>query len=279
MNDLKTSELKFEADPQAYVNLAKISARPVNMEKLMDLNDIDDDAKGFMKSSPIGAMHILNEYSLVLGEDNSFGITGQSYSKVHIINLTNKLLTDTTVCSLPSKTKPKIIKGTQNCRLISSVCPEGGLARDMQSIAGVVITAAVLLFIGLVAVAAYGRSKKASIGIYVAALCFSVCWILLLVAWVRVSTLEGNRYTCMFQDEALRGGVVLLSGRFGVMTMQSYSWAFTIFSWGMLTISLVAVLQHVVVKFRQRRPSVHHLKENSSMPFMDDSIHESTILS
>ena len=246
-------ESDYEAHPQAYQILAGANARPVDMEKLMDLNDIAEKTREKMSSSPIGAMLVPNEYNIVLAEDNKFGATGSGYSSVHVINLKNELQLSKAKCS-PSSSAPSptpesnIVKGTERCRDIGDVCPEGDLAGDFKAVGGCVVTACVLLFIGLVALIAYTCTTKAAMAIYVTAGCFSVCWILLLAGWVRVAALEDSTYTCMFQDEALRGGLVLIKGKLVYLTMESYSWAFAIFAWGMMTMSLAAVLHHVISK-------------------------------
>ena len=244
-------ESDYEANPLAYQVLANANARPVDVEKLMDLNEIQESSRVKMSSSPMGAMLVPNEHNVVLAEDNKFGATGSGYSNVHVINLKNELKLTQASCSTSPPSAPdasRIVKGTERCRDIGDVCPEGDLSGDFRAVAGCAVTACVLLFIGLAALIAYTCSKKAALAIYVTTGCFSVSWILLLVVWVRIDTLEESTYTCMFQDEALRGGLVLITGKLGYMTMESYSWAFSIFSWGMMTISLAAVLHHVISK-------------------------------
>ena len=255
-NPSTADEFDYEAHPQAYQILVNANARPVDVEKLMDLNDIDESTREKMSSSPIGGMLVPNEHNIVLAEDNKFGATGSSYSKVHVVNLKNKLKMSQPKCSPSSSSSSSstptsdsnIVKGTERCRDIEDVCPEGDLAGDFRAVAGCVVTSCILLFIGLVFLIAYTCTSKAAFGIYVTAGCFTVCWILLLAGWVRVAALEDSTYTCMFQDEALRGGLVLIKGKLVYITMESYSWAFAIFSWGLMTISLATVLHHVISK-------------------------------
>ena len=249
-NPSNTVESDYEANPLAYQMLAAANARPVDMEKLMDLNDIDASSRRRMSSSPMGAVLVPNEHNVVLAEDNKFGAAGGGYANVHIVNLKNKLKMTQPSCS-PSSTpstpdESRIVKGTERCRDIGDVCTGGDLSGDFRAVAGCAVTACVLLFIGLVALIAYTCTRKAALAIYVTTGCFSVCWVLLLAAWVRVDVMEESTYTCIFQDEALRGGLVMITGKLGYMTMESYSWAFTIFAWGMMTISLAAVLHHVI---------------------------------
>eukprot|EP00754_Rhynchopus_humris_P033307 Rhum_TRINITY_DN15459_c2_g3::Rhum_TRINITY_DN15459_c2_g3_i1::g.160276::m.160276 len=134
------------------------------------------------------------------------------------------------------------------CHAINDVCPVGDLEGDMGVVAGMAVTGTVFLGLGTVTILVYSLASHEGITgklHMVSGCCMAVAWVLLLAAWAHMVTLADEEYGCYFEDEARRGGMVLITGKLKDLTTESYSWAFCIFAWGMLTLSVSFVIQRI----------------------------------
>ena len=221
------------------------SVRPVGTRKVLDLQDVTDAPT----TAPSGVL-VANAFTLVL-TDGAAAVSGAGVTFAPFFTV--QLPLELTAFEGESCQQPMVstfAKGS-TCRAIADVCPEGGLAGDMEVVAGLAITGTVLLGVGTVVLIVYTLmpwNPAMKYGHFISAGVLTVAWILLLAAWAHVYEMESNTYGCYLEDESLRGGLVLNLGRFDCITRKSYSWAFCIFAWGNLTLALGAVYHRVVTE-------------------------------
>eukprot|EP01061_Rhynchopus_euleeides_P008490 TRINITY_DN175_c0_g1_i6.p1 TRINITY_DN175_c0_g1~~TRINITY_DN175_c0_g1_i6.p1 ORF type:complete len:1367 (+),score=667.99 TRINITY_DN175_c0_g1_i6:46-4101(+) len=206
---------------------------------------------GLPSSLPLGrlaGMAVVNDYTVVVSEQGT-GAADEAL-KVHVVQASGEEETKLGLVaeSCPSTSVAKFIGGA-DCRDIDEICPEGDLAGDMEVVAGLVISGTLFLGLGTVLITSHSLWMEHGIFgklLYPAAGTLTLAWILLLAAWAHMEALTQSNYGCYFQDEALRGGFVLHRGKLEYLFMASYSWAFCIYAWGMLTISLVVVWHRAI---------------------------------
>ena len=193
-------------------------------------------------ASSLAGLVAVNDFTLVMSEE------GADTMKVWVLQVEYDVDLSLDRESLPSTSVSKFVKGDK-CRDISEVCPVGGLEGDMEAIGGLTITGTLFLGIGMVMITTYSLwTDSAVFGklLIPSGAVLTLAWVLLLAAWTHVMALSENEYGCYFQDEAMRGGMVLTVGKLKYLTMASYSWAFCIYAWGLLTISIIVIWAHVV---------------------------------
>eukprot|EP01064_Diplonema_japonicum_P015369 TRINITY_DN230_c0_g1_i3.p1 TRINITY_DN230_c0_g1~~TRINITY_DN230_c0_g1_i3.p1 ORF type:complete len:1423 (+),score=511.71 TRINITY_DN230_c0_g1_i3:51-4319(+) len=228
------------------VDLAAAGVVAVTTKKVFDVGSLEGVEEKIGDS--VEGMFIANSHTVVLAESGNFAAP----SKVHVVQM-DVTLSDFSApkCAFP---KTSTFEGGDNCRKIGDVCPKGDLEGDMETVAGLAVSGTLFLGIGMVAVVLYSfLPHHAVFGkmIFVSAAFLTLAWILVLAAWAHTNQMSTNTYGCLFLDESARsesrgGGMALLHGELQYITRPSYSWAFTIYAWGMLTISLCFVLHRVV---------------------------------
>eukprot|EP00755_Sulcionema_specki_P003570 Sspe_Gene.27965::Locus_12404_Transcript_1_1_Confidence_1.000_Length_4108::g.27965::m.27965 len=90
------------------------------------------------------------------------------------------------------------------CKDLNEWCPEGDLEKDMHEVAGLAITGATLLGVGVVALVSYtfNMEKPAFRNVlYASAVASLLAWVFLLAAWSHMAKITHNKYGCYFQDE------------------------------------------------------------------------------
>ena len=217
----------------ALQTVVELGVKPAELREVMDFADAS------VESANLASVAALTDYSVVVTEDGTS-------PKAYVVQMSKGTDLD---AKLPSckKTATKTWEAGDKCRKVSDVCQ--GLSGDLEKVGGLVVTASLFVGIGTVAIVLYSFfPHHAVIGkfIFVSAATLFLGWVLLLSSWAHVLTMEKSKYTCMFEDEALRGGLVLVTGKLSKITMQSYSWAFAIYAWGLLTLALLFVIPHTV---------------------------------
>eukprot|EP01059_Diplonema_ambulator_P012655 TRINITY_DN23075_c0_g1_i1.p1 TRINITY_DN23075_c0_g1~~TRINITY_DN23075_c0_g1_i1.p1 ORF type:complete len:460 (+),score=74.85 TRINITY_DN23075_c0_g1_i1:45-1382(+) len=248
-NDL-TPEETAASTPNPFADLLKAAAAPMAGYYLYPVYPPEVDL-----GNVTGAF-IVNPTTVVMAE--SGGSTG--YSRIHVVKIPEGLPYGPPVC--PYQERP-VFTGGGKCRDISTVCPEGGLAGDMAGIGGLAVSGTVFLGVGAVMLIVHTLKPHHWVFgkfMHCSAFCLVLAWVLLLAAWVRTRYITSNTYSCLFLDESARsepegGGLALLTGELEYLTMPSYSWAFCIYAWGMLTLSLIFVVHHETVLVFQKKTS------------------------
>ncbi|KAJ9473211.1 hypothetical protein DIPPA_23782 [Diplonema papillatum] len=190
-------------------------------------------------------LFVPNAHTLVLVEANQWG---SAPSRVFVVGSATDMFFEQPTCSKVKNseavTNPFRGEDGTQCRRLSDVCPEGDLAHDMRVMRGLVCTAATTFGLSLFSVVLYvfalphNAQDKA---IDPAMVNITLGWAFGLAAWTYMASLNKKHYACLFEDESLRGGMVLMRGRLDGITIASYSWAVMILAWSVSNISLYVV--------------------------------------
>jgi len=205
----------------------------VAARKVLDLGSIAE-------TPDLRAVLVANAHTIVL-------VGGDDDSQVMMVQSPVELPFEGESCPGPEL---KTFEGQdESCHPIEDMCPVGDLKGDMEVVAGLAITGALFLALGTIVTCVYALIPwTLKIGHFISFGLLLVAWVMLLAAFAHMDSLSNNAYGCYFVDESMRGGLVLLHGTLECLTRASYSWAFCIYSFGMLTIALCAVAHRVFVE-------------------------------
>ena len=217
----------------ALQTVVELGVKPAELREVMDFADAS------VESANLASVAALTDYSVVVTEDGTS-------PKAYVVQMSKGTDLD---AELPSckATPTRTWQLGNKCRKVMDVCKD--LSADLEKVGALTVAGTLFLGAGALTVTLYSlwpHHRVLGKCVFVSAGTLSVAWVLLLVSWAYMLAIEDRTYTCMFEDEALRGGLVMVTGKLSKITMQSYSWAFAIYAWGLLTLSLLFVLPHAV---------------------------------
>jgi len=129
---------------------------------------------------------------------------------------------------------------------LDEVCENAGAIGHAGNFGVVGLLAAVIGQICLLLYLFLRKGRDMSKVLWGAAGALALAWVMLLVSWAAFASAVGGETTCTVVDVTTRKAA-LVTGSFGEIINGggSYSYGFVIFSWLLLTVALVVVVQRV----------------------------------